>query len=107
MTLTPQQMAFYEQLRLKLQQTTSFPSIYLFKFILANDIAKKEQLLAIIRREENKDRHLQGFRPARVNTQYSSSGKYESFSVEMWVETPDRVIEIYQSVAVVEGITSL
>jgi putative lipoic acid-binding regulatory protein len=86
----------FKKLRTKLEETTTFPTKYLYKFIIPSD---KEKLLAI----ENIFNHV----GAVINTKKSKSGKYTSISVIILMKSVDEIIQKYEEVSLIEGVISL
>lgn len=88
---------FYEKLRTQLYETTSWPSEYLYKFIIKSDAFKIEKIESIF---DNMG--------AVINTTESKNGKYTSVSINLIMKNPEAVIEKYKEVAEkVEGVISL
>ncbi|MEY8848759.1 DUF493 domain-containing protein [Psychroserpens sp. XS_ASV72] len=88
---------FYKKLRVQLYETASWPSEYLYKFIVPTDPKKIKQI------EELFDNL-----GAVITTKESGKGTYTSVSVNLQMETPEAVILKYKEVAVeVEGVISL
>ncbi|WP_299224403.1 DUF493 family protein [uncultured Psychroserpens sp.] len=88
---------FYKKLRSQLYETTSWPSEYLYKFIVPSDAKKINQIEALF---DNVG--------AVINTTESKTGKYTSVSVNLQMKDPDAVISKYKEVAKkVEGVISL
>lgn len=87
---------FYDKLRESLKETTSWPSEYLFKFIVPS---AKEKIKTIEDIFDNTG--------AVIKTKESRKGTYTSVSVNLRMEDPDAVIDMYKRAAVVEGIISL
>ncbi|WP_297516593.1 DUF493 family protein [Flavobacterium sp.] len=88
--------AFYIRLKEELQTTSSWPSVYLYKFIVPTDIQR-------IHTVENAFDNL----GAVIKTQQSKNGNFTSISVNVVMESPDAVIAKYLEVSTVEGIISL
>ena len=89
--------AFYANLRTKLQDTSNWPSHYLYKFILKTDSDKESLIEAIFNNTG-----------AVIETKPSKNGNYTSVSVNVFLENPDAVIKKYKEVASkVEGVISL
>jgi uncharacterized protein len=85
----------FDELRKKLENSTSWPTVYMFKFIVMSDnkkIALVESLFG-----EN----------AEIKQQPSSNGKYTSVTAREVMLNPDQVIEIYQKASSIEGIIAL
>lgn len=87
---------FYIRLKDELANTSLWPSIYLYKFIVPTD---KEKILKV----ENAFNNM----GAVIKTSQSKTGKFTSISVNVQMQSPDHVIEKYQEVSNVEGIISL
>ena len=87
---------FYIKLKKSLEDTTTFPTTYLYKFIVPNQPEK-------IKQAEDIFNHL----GAVINTKTSSKGTYISVSIHVKMESPDQVIEKYKEAAQIEGIISL
>lgn len=84
----------FDELRKKLENS-SWPMIYMFKFIVLSD----NQKIAIVESLFGDD--------AEVKLQPSSNGKYTSITAREVMLSADNVIEIYQKAASVEGIIAL
>lgn len=88
---------FYKKLKVQLQDTTLWPSEYLYKFIVISDAEKIRQIQFIFN-------HL----GAVIDTKASKNGKYTSVSINVTMKDPDAVIKKYKEVAEkVEGVISL
>lgn len=88
---------FYKKLRTQLYETASWPSEYLYKFIVPTDAKKIEDIEALFNNVG-----------AVINTTESKNGKYTSVSVNLMMKDPDAVIEKYKEVAKnIEGVISL
>lgn len=87
---------FYARLREELNNTSTWPSEYLYKFIVPTDPKKIEEV-------ENAFDNL----GAVIQTTQSKTAKYTSISVNVTMETPESVIEKYVEVSTIEGIISL
>ena len=87
---------FYSRLREELNNTSVWPSEYLYKFIVPTDKKKIEEV-------ENAFDNL----GAVIQTTQSKTGKYTSLSVNVTMENPEQVIEKYIEVSDIEGIISL
>ncbi len=88
--------AFYVNLKQKLIETTTFPSAYLYKFIVPTT---KDQV------KEVQDIFNKG--GAVINTRKSRTGKYTSVSIHLNVSSADEVITYYKQADKIEGIISL
>lgn len=87
---------FYIRLKEELANNSSWPSEYLFKFIVPSDATKVETV-------ENAFNEM----GAVINTTQSKTGKYTSVSISVQMEDPQSVIDKYQELSVVDGIISL
>ena len=89
--------AFYDKLRAQLKDTASWPSEYLYKFIVLSSTTKVKQIEIIF-----------DSMGAVINTKQSSNGKYTSVSINVKMKNPDAVIIKYLEVTEkVEGVISL
>lgn len=96
MDLEQKREAFFKKLREQLANDTSWPSDYLFKFIVPTDVQK---IGFVEKAFDNLG--------AVITTTPSSKGNYTSISIQVKMSDPDAVIAKYKEVAVVEGIISL
>jgi putative lipoic acid-binding regulatory protein len=97
MGTSPNSDEFYEKLKAQLYDTTSWPSEYLYKFIVKSDVANIAKVEAIF---DNMG--------AVIQTTESKNGNYTSISINILLRDPDAVIEKYKEVAEkVEGVISL
>lgn len=87
---------FYARLREELDNTSAWPSEYLYKFIVPTDAKKIEEI-------ENAFDNL----GAVIQTTQSKTAKYTSISINVTMESPENVIEKYIEVSNIEGIISL
>ncbi|MFS4468457.1 DUF493 family protein [Maribacter sp. 2210JD10-5] len=87
---------FYTRLRAQLMDTNTWPSDYLYKFIVLSDDDKIKQIHDIF---DNTG--------AVINSKKSKKGKYTSVSVTVNLSGPDAVIQKYKEVGAVEGVISL
>ncbi len=87
---------FYERLKEQLLENTSWPSTYLYKFIVPTDEERIAQIHDIF---DNTG--------AVIESKKSKKGTYTSLSITVHLESPDEVIIKYKEVAVVEGVISL
>ncbi|MGB5355575.1 MAG: DUF493 family protein [Eudoraea sp.] len=93
---TQNQDEFYERLKNELDKSSSWPSDYLYKFIVPTDEEKIDQIHKIF---DNTG--------AVIELKKSSKGKYTSVSITVNMDNPDKVIEKYQEVGLIEGVISL
>lgn len=87
---------FYAKLKQELENTSEWPSQYLYKFIVTSEEEKIKQVEGLF---DNMG--------AVINTKQSSKGKYTSVSISLQMDTPDDVIAKYKEAEKIEGIISL
>ena len=87
---------FYGRLKEELLINTSWPSDYLYKFIVPTDKQKITQIQKIF---DNTG--------AVIESKKSRKGKYTSLSIMVNLKNPDEVIQKYKEVGEVEGVISL
>lgn len=87
---------FYKKLKSSLEETTQFPTEYMYKFIIPTS---KEKLKEI----ENIFNHT----GAVITTKPSKTGKYNSITINVNMKDADAIIAKYKEVSKVEGVISL
>ena len=88
---------FYKKLKAQLEDTSSWPTLYLYKFIVPTSKTKIQLV-----------EHIFDNLGAVITTKQSKNGKYTSVSIKVRMTSPDSVIEKYKEVAhKVEGVISL
>lgn len=87
---------FYKRLTQQLTDDSTWPSTYLYKFILPSDIEKVAEIRSIFK----------GI-GAEIIIKDSSKGTYSSVSIKVLMESPQAVVEKYIEVSSVEGVISL
>tara|TARA_B110000503_G_C7171185_1_gene424353 strand:+ start:6198 stop:6482 length:285 start_codon:yes stop_codon:yes gene_type:complete len=87
---------FYDRLKTQLEQDSTWPSPYLFKFIVPSKLDKIAEIEAAF---DGTD--------AKINTRDSSKGTYTSISIKVTMESADSIIAKYLEVSSVEGVISL
>ncbi|WP_040281008.1 YbeD family protein [Psychroserpens damuponensis] len=88
---------FYKKLKEQLTETATWPSEYLYKFIVPSEASK-------IKTIEDLFDNL----GAVISTKESGKGTYTSISINLQMKDPDAVITKYKEVAdQVEGVISL
>ena len=89
--------AFYKKLIVQLEETSSWPSKYLYKFIIKTDKQKIKKIEAYF-----------DLKDAVIDTNTSRNGKYTSVSISVIMETPESVVKKYKQIADnVKGVISL
>lgn len=76
----------------KLEGQTSFPTLYMFKFIVPN--GKEIEVGALL--PNNK-----------MVLKHSSKGTYVSATIKAMMPTSDSILEVYEKAATIEGVISL
>lgn len=87
---------FYERLRVQLEDSSKWPSNYLYKFIVLTDKEKIRQVHSVF---DNTG--------AVIDSKLSKNGKYTSLSITVNLKNPDEVIAKYKAVGMIEGVISL
>jgi len=87
---------FYKKLKLQLAQTSSWPTNYLYKFIVPTNGKQVAQI-----------HHIFDNTGAVIESKKSKKGKYTSISITVNCKDPDAVIEKYKEVGTLEGVISL
>ncbi|MEM6893959.1 MAG: DUF493 family protein [Bacteroidota bacterium] len=88
--------AFYARLKEQLLEDTTWPSNYLYKFIVPTN---QEKIDSITRIFDNTG--------AVIDSKKSKKGTYTSVSINVNLADPDAVIEKYKAVSEIEGVISL
>ncbi len=87
---------FYSKLKTRLEETSTWPSVYLYKFIVPAAGTGIKEIESIF---DNTS--------AVVIKKNSKNGKYTSLSISLEMKNPDAVIEKYKAVGQVKGVISL
>lgn len=87
---------FYEKLKKSLVETTSFPAEYMFKFIIPTSQDKFKKIESIF---DNIG--------AVINSKPSKTGKYNSLTILVKMESADDIIVKYIEVSKIDGVISL
>ncbi|KGL63000.1 DUF493 family protein [Polaribacter sp. Hel1_85] len=87
---------FYTKLKVQLDDTTTFPADYMYKFIVPTDGNQVKEVEALFNNSG-----------AVINTKKSKTGKYVSVSIVLKVESSDKVISYYKKAEKIKGIISL
>ena len=86
---------FLKSLQKKLDETTEWPSVYMFKFIIPADNRRIAMVEALFSAEAN------------ITSKESSGGKYISITGKVLMLNALEVIEKYRSAAKIEGLIAL
>lgn len=84
-----------ESLKAKLIETTAFPTVYMFKFIVEADNRK----IALVENLFDEE--------AEILTKQSGSGKYISITGKQVAMNVEEIIEVYKKAAQIQGIMFL
>lgn len=87
---------FYSRLKTQLEETTKWPSNYLYKFIV---LTNEEKIKGVHNIFNNTG--------AVINSKQSKNGKYTSLSITVNLKNADAVIKKYKEVGKIEGVISL
>ena len=87
---------FYKKLKVQLDDTTSFPADYMYKFIVPTDENQLEEVQNLF---DNKG--------AVIKTKKSKTGKYISITIVLKLKNAQEVISYYKKVETIKGIISL
>jgi putative lipoic acid-binding regulatory protein len=87
---------FYAKLKAQLDDTSKFPSDYLYKFIVPTDGNQVQEVEALFNDTG-----------AIVTTKKSKTGKYVSVSIVLKIESSSKVTSYYRKAEKVKGIISL
>jgi len=93
---SPSQEDFFSSLQEKLQQSQSWPGLYLFKFIVKTNSSNLTHLKSLF--EDNN---------AVLNEKKSSKNAFVSLSVRITMKDPEEVISIYKKVSLLKGVIVL
>ena len=97
MSLNQNNEAFYKKLKQQLIDTSLWPSVYLYKFIVKSELEKIAEIEGLFNNMG-----------AVIKTIESKNGKYTSVSINVKMANPDAVIEKYIEVTDnIEGVISL
>lgn len=87
---------FYDRLKVELDNSNSWPSLYLFKFIVPTNIDNIEKV--------EKAFDCMG---AVIKTTKSKTGKFTSISIDVQMKSSQEIVDKYLEVSTIEGIVSL
>lgn len=85
----------FDSLREKLEEM-SFPSVYMFKFIVKSDLQKIAQIESLFHSEE-----------AEISRKESSKGAFVSITVKEVVLSVDEIIDVYVQSSKIPGVIAL
>jgi len=85
----------FDSLRERLEEL-SFPSVYMFKFIVKSDLQKIAQIESLFQPEK-----------AEINRKESSKGAFISISVKEVMLSADEIISVYEKAAEIDGVITL
>lgn len=83
---------WFDNFRVKLEQHYSWPSLYMFKFIVPS--GKEDELKKL-------------FSNHTFTEKNSTQGNYVSLTMQIMASSSDSVIEVYQKAAEIEGLIAL
>lgn len=86
----------YEKLKIQLEEGFEWPSIYMFKFIIAADNEKLAKVESLFTSNE-----------ALIEVKESRTGKFLSITAKELMINPDSVIDRYLEAEEIEGLISL
>ena len=87
---------FYDRLQVELDNSNTWPAIYLFKFIVPTDEDKIQRVESAF--------DCMG---AVINTKKSKTGKFTSISIDVTMKDSQEIVDKYLEVSTIEGIVSL
>lgn len=88
--------AFYDKLKIQLEDTTQFPADYMYKFIVPTAGNQEQEV-----------KELFNVGGPVIQTKKSKNGKYISISIVMKLASAQEVINYYRKAEKIEGIISL
>ena len=89
--------SFYERLEKQLSESSKWPSIYRFKFIVKSETKNFDQLKSVFADIEN----------VKISSRTSSNNKFTSYSITAKMKSPSIIIKKYKLASKIEGIISL
>lgn len=85
----------FDSLRERLEEL-SFPSVYMFKFIVKSDLQKIAQIESLFQPEK-----------AEIIRKESSKGAFISISVKEVMLSADEIITVYEKASKIDGVITL
>ncbi|AIY14130.1 DUF493 family protein [Cellulophaga baltica] len=93
---TDKEKEFYDKLKERLVETSTFPTTYLYKFIVPTAGTGVKEIESAF---DDTD--------AVVINKLSKNGKFTSVSISLRLDSADAIIAYYKKVASIEGLISL
>lgn len=87
-------MKDFDKLREGLLANHTFPTKYMFKFVVPNTPEKSDELKSL-------------FPSAELTTNLSKTGKYISYTAVVKMDSVDEIILIYRKAGTIEGVLAL
>jgi|TARA_B100000780_G_scaffold89454_1_gene61755 hypothetical protein len=87
---------FYNRLENQLLESSEWPNLYMFKFILKSDNKNVIKLKTLFKEIDTE-----------ISTKLSSSDKFTSVTIKAKMKSPSLIIKKYKLAAKIEGIISL
>jgi len=87
---------FYTTFKERLADVEQFPTLYTFKFIVPSTEKNKKDI-----------EHIFEHPSTKINIKDSKTGKYNSLTVETFVNTVDEVVDYYKKVSTIEKVIML
>lgn len=84
----------WSHLKAQLSEHQTFPSVYMFKFILSSDNQKIAQIEALFNNDSE----------AAISVRSSSRGRYVSITVKQLVCSVEQIIDVYERASVIPGV---
>lgn len=84
-----------ETFRIKLLETTTFPTVYMFKIIVPSDNRKIALVESLFESE------------ADIKTKESDRGKYTSITAKQVIIDVEEILAIYKKASMIEGVMML
>ncbi|MEZ7838010.1 MAG: DUF493 family protein [Flavobacteriales bacterium] len=85
----------FDSLR-KTLEDLSFPSVYMFKFIVKSDLKKIAQIESLFQSEK-----------AEITRKESSKGAFISISIKEVMLSADEIISVYEKASSIDGVITL
>lgn len=92
----PKDQSFYDRFYQQLLESSSWPGVYVFKFIIPSSETNKSTLLKLFENDK-----------VTVNVRSSSNGKYTSISIAGKFGSPEIIIKKHKQAAKIPNIIQL